>query len=353
MNVLVVGAGPSGLTAALELARHGIKVDIVDRRQSGSGFSRAVGILPHTLELLEPSGVSQALIADGLRPKTARFFNHDRKILEFPVQLPDLKYGFLLALPQDRTEHHLRQALEKLRGNVRYGIELTQVTGHGDRVEAIFSDGKTQTYSHVIGADGIHSTVRQQAGIDYPGYDLEETWSIADLTARSWVHPDAFCAFKLSGSSIAVAVPMAPDRYRLISNTPDTLAAFPLPITPDTIHREGTFTISVRQASTYSRGRIYLVGDAAHCHSPVGGRGMNLGIADAHDLAARFANGNLDGYSATRHAEGQKIIQGSEAARRFITAPSPLARFGFISVAKSIQAFPPLKKLVTPRVLGQ
>ena len=353
MNVLVVGAGPSGLTAALELARHGIKADIVDRRQSGSGFSRAVGILPHTLELLEASGVSEALIAEGMRPKTARFFNQDRMALELPVQLPDQKYGFLLALPQDRTEHHLREALEKTGTTVRYGTELTALTGRSDRVEAIFSDGKARSYSHVIGADGIRSTVRQQAGIDYPGYDLAETWSIADLTTEDWAHADAFCAFKLAGSSIAVAVPMAPNRYRLVSNTPDSLAALPLPIHPQEIHREGAFTISVRQASTYSRGRIFLVGDAAHCHSPVGGRGMNLGIADAHDLAARFASGDLDGYSAARHAEGQKVIEGSEAARKFITSPSPLAQFGFLSLLRVLNLVPPLKKLMTPRVLGQ
>ena len=117
------------------------------------------------------------------------------------------------------------------------------------------------------------------------------------------------------------------------------------------IHREGTFKIHIRQVDEYQKGRAFLAGDAAHCHSPVGGRGMNLGIADSCDLARRMAEGDLENYSAARHKEGKQVIGFSEGARKTMTSANPLTRFMVLAILKTVQAIPALQRRISAQML--
>ena len=353
MRVLVVGAGPTGLTAAVELARRGIAVRVVDRRDARSTFSRAVGIMPRSLETLAPSGVADRLVSEGVRFRQVMIYRGNRLLLPLALEPSEVRhgYGFLLGLAQDRTEAHLAEALERLGGTVDYGVEFRDLRQDGTGVTAVLGDGSEDTCDYLIGADGVHSTVRDRLGIAFPGYDLPETWSIADVETRDWMHPQAFTACQLTGGKVVVAVPLETDRYRVISNTGDALAALPLAMDVTRVRREGQFTISIRQVETYASGRVFLAGDAAHCHSPVGGRGMNLGIADAADLARRMAEGDLAGYSAARHRDGSLTIAGSERARKLLTSTSPLTRGAFLLALKALGAFPALQRRVADTAL--
>lgn len=341
-----MGAGPTGLTAALELARRGIQPMIIDKRDSASTFSRAVGITPRSLELLSESGVAAKLIEEGIAFESAQIYPNPSSPIEVNIHSDKTFFPTILGLPQDRTESLMAEVLQSYGCSVQYRIALEELVNSGDRVETRFSDGHEASFDVVVGADGIGSTVREKSGIAYPGYDLDETWSIADVDAKDWRHPKSLTLVRVGGGQMLVVVPLDVDRYRVVSNTEDALKTLPLPLNVTNIRRQGTFTISVRQADSYSMGHVYLAGDAAHCHSPVGGRGMNLGIGDAADLARRIAEDDLDGYSKTRHAIGADVIAGTERGRKMISAPGGFRYFLFSALLGCVRRSASLRRRI-------
>lgn len=326
MRVLVVGAGPTGLTAAVELRRHGIAADVVDRRAGGTGLSRAVGITPASLRLLEPAGVTADLLAEGVKITGAAIHVGGRLLSRLQMARLHRPDAFMLTLPQDRTEAILRARLEAAGGAVRFGREVVSVRDEGGAVRVTFADGVEEIFDLVLGADGVRSKVRAALGLPFEGIDLPETWAVADLEAQGWPYTETAAVFLNPRGRIVLVMPIAPGRYRVFTDGPGALEQVPLPLTVTRLRETAEFHIAVRQVPRYSVGRVHLAGDAAHCHSPVGGRGMNLGIADACDFAARVAAGTLDGYSAARHAEGAKVIRLSEGARRMLAADDPWRR---------------------------
>lgn len=352
-NVLIVGAGPTGLTAGVELQRRGIHATVIDRRDKASPFSRAVGIVPNSLRLLEPSGVTADILKVGMRYTYARMYDKTAELLTVPLKPRKIKHGydFIIGLAQDRTEDILHDKLIELGGTVHYNTEFKSLKDMGDHVVVEFGEGRSGAYDFVIGADGTHSTVREQLGVAFPGIDLPETWSIADVDANDWPNTDAFTICFLDDAKIAVVAPLEPNRFRVISNTPNALDALPLPLNVTNIRREGEFNISVRQVEKYQKGNVFLAGDAAHCHSPVGGRGMNMGIADAAELARRISDGTQNGYSAIRHAEGKRIIASTERARKAMMEPSNFKRGVVKSILGSLQHIPFMRRLLAENFL--
>ena len=268
---------------------------MIEKRPGPSQLSRAVGILPPSMEILRPSGVADRIDAEAVRFSDLRLHRGTRHFATLPLNFDDRSR--LWGLAQDRTETHLREAFVRMGGEIRYGTGFEGLTHVDGGVEVQTSDG-TRFYDRVIGADGVRSAVRAALGIPYAGYDLPGQWSIADVDSSDWRHPTSFQGFILPGDGVAIVVPLEAERFRVISSRPDALAALPVRMNVSNVRRSGSFTISVRQAQRYRMGQVYLAGDAAHCHSPAGGRGMNLGIADAADLAARIVSGQEDGYAA-------------------------------------------------------
>ena len=313
------------MTAALELKRRGIDVVVVDKRATASGASRAVGILPRSLDLLAASGARDKLLAEGVHYEGVRLHRRAKELAHFSFE----KVGaglFILGLAQDRTETVLRDCLASYGGEVRYSTEFVNYVEADGGIVAEFADGTHATFDYLLGADGVRSTVRERAGLAYRGIELPEQWSIADIETRNWKNSDGFSVYLLDEGIVCVVAPMAPDRMRIIANRPDARNVLPVPIEVTKVHREGSFTISVRQVDEYRKGRLFLAGDAAHCHSPVGGRGMNLGIEDACEFALRLVEGRLDDYSRSRHAVGKKVIGISEAGRKVLAVDAPFKR---------------------------
>lgn len=344
MKVLIVGAGPTGLTAAIELARRGVTPTVVDQRGSTSTLSRAVGITPRSLELLSHSGASDPLIEEGIAMDGLRVYHGQTLSLSMSLISNSAFHPNLVCLPQDRTESILAETLSTFGTAVRYGVKLTGLVPAQNHVVAHFDGGEEQIFDHVIGADGIRSTVREQAGIGYPGFDLAERWSVADVDLDGWQHPGCLTVVQAGPGKVAVVVPIGPSRYRVVAVGENALEAMPLPLKVRKIRREGAFTISVRIADTYSTGSIHLAGDAAHAHSPVGGRGMNLGIADAAELAQRLVDNTLSGYSESRHQEALAARAITERGRKMSTGPNLGRRIAFRGLVNSARFLPIIRR---------
>ncbi len=338
MKLLVVGAGPTGLVAALELRRLGINADLIEKRKDASGFSRAVGILPKSMELLKPSGATDLITKEAVTIKAARFLWKERHLATVPLEPEAGDERSILGLAQDRTETALANRLEAFGGGVSYNSELTGLEISEDGVSVSVNGKPAGSYDYVIAADGIGSQIRKLLKLDFPGLTVPEQWSIADVSLDQWDYPATFNLCMKPDGKVLVMVPLEPRRIRFVSNTADALAEVPFPLQIAEIHRQGNFHIQVRRMEHFNHGRVLFAGDAAHAHSPVGGRGMNLGIADAADLAARMAAGNPQTYGPDRERAAQYAIDISERGRKFMTNKSNLvrllARAGIVSMAK-------------------
>ncbi|MEM7299945.1 MAG: NAD(P)/FAD-dependent oxidoreductase [Pseudomonadota bacterium] len=352
MHVLVVGAGPTGLTTALELARRDIEVTIVDRRDQASAFSRAVGILPPSLRIFEQSGVAERLLDEGMHYRKVNFHRGGSRIGSASLSGGDPDYDFILGLAQDRTEAILCDALGECGVSVDYNKSLTRLSQSPETVHATFGDGSATEFDYLVGADGIKSTVRDELGFDFAGLEVPDDWSIADVDAEGWHANDAFTVCRMSGGRVAVVAPLEPTRYRVIANRPDALSQLQIPMNVTNIRREATFKIEVRQVEQYRSGRVFLAGDAAHCHSPVGGRGMNLGIADGAALAQCLMDGDPDRYQAVRHPEGARTIELSERGRKFVTGPERINGIVFYAATKLVSLLPNMQKRLASFVLN-
>lgn len=350
-SVLIVGAGPTGLTAAVELTRLGHQVTIIDKRPGRAQLSRAVGILPASMKILEPSGVAQSIGQEAVRFSSFAFYHEAREITRIPFGQNTDGSDVVLGLPQDRTEAHLSEALSSANVSVAYGTAFESLKQEEDGVTASFG-GTQKRFDFLLGADGVRSSVRQSLGLSYDGFEIPGKWSIADVDARDWPEPDVFKGYLIPDGNVAIVAPMTPTRFRVIASVEDALSALPVPMPVGSLHRSGAFTISVRQSPSYGNGRVYLAGDAAHCHSPAGGRGMNLGIADAADFAERLNTETLDGYSASRHQIGKKTIDFSEEMRSNIMSESPLRRKLVEMGIHVVGSVPPLARKFAQRFAG-
>ncbi|MSU89481.1 NAD(P)-binding protein [Rhodobacteraceae bacterium 2CG4] len=347
-EVLIVGAGPTGLTAAVELARRGVLPRVIERRDALSPLSRAVGLLPASMEILEAGGAAAAIRAEAVALRRAVFHRGARPVATLPLRPGDGRR--LLALPQDRTEAHLLAAFERRGGRVEFGRALEALEQDADGVRVVIG-GRQGRVARVLGADGAHSTVRAALGLPFDGLTLDGDWSIADVDSPDWPLPEDFAIYLLPGGDACIVVPLAAGRYRVIATGPEALPMLPVPMTVARLRRAGAFRIMVRQVPEYGRGAVQLAGDAAHVHSPVGGRGMNLGIADAADWAARLDEGRLEGYSAARHAAGRATIRLSEFGRRTLLTDGPRRRAA-LAVLALADLVPALGRRIAGRILA-
>lgn len=328
-SILIVGAGPSGLTAALELARRGVPARIIDKDPGPTTLSKAVGINPRSLEILAPSGATERLLEHGVRMRAVQIRYQDRPLAALRLSRLAHRFNFMLALPQSETETIMGQTLAAMGVRVEWGTQLRTIRPAGERAEVTLAGprGETQdSFDLVYAADGAHSRVRDALGMGFSGYTHKRAWSIVDCEITDWPFPDAAAIASLHRTGdMGFIIPIGAKRFRAVANTPsDTLAQFAPGAWSARILQSDTFQIPVRQADTYQSGCVYLGGDAAHVHSPVGARGMNLGIEDAFVFARRFAEGTLAGYTAERHPVGRAWIRLSERLLAAAQSSNPL-----------------------------
>jgi 2-polyprenyl-6-methoxyphenol hydroxylase-like FAD-dependent oxidoreductase len=355
--VLVVGAGPVGMTMASELARYGVPVRIVDRAAERTDKSKALVVWSRTLELLDRGGGGSApFIAAGFKALATNIVTGDKVIGRISLESAHSPYPFGLMIPQSETERLLEERLGGLGVAVERRVELVRFRGGDDGVEAVLrhdDGGREESVSAdwMVGCDGAHSAVRHGLGAQFAGETLESDWMLADVHLTGYPWPDSEISVYWHHEGALVIFPISPGRYRVIADQPHAGTEHPATPTLEQIQavmdRRGPgglrafdpiwlagFRINDRKVAEYRWGRVFLAGDSAHVHSPAGGQGMNTGMQDAFNLAWKLAmvvRGEcaeplLDSYSPERSAVGDEVLKAAGRLTAIATLKNPVAQ---------------------------
>jgi len=352
-HVLIVGAGPVGLTAALVLAEQGIPIRLIDSLPHRMNQSRAAIVHARTLELFERLGVVDAFLGEGLKAHGIHIMDLQGRTLMRPNldSLPSA-YNFLLAIGQDATERLLTEALAQRGWTIERGVTLTALTQTPNGVTATLTHAdqgsEEVAVPYVLGCDGARSTVRHQLGLKLEGETLDVYWVTADVRME-WNQPADELVAIPGPDGFGFASPLPGGRWRVVVDMGQRPAVLPETVPLEEVQaacqRVGLrarlsdpvwispFGVNTRLVPTLQVGRVFLAGDAAHVHSPVGGQGMNTGIQDAINLAWKLAlvlkgRGTqelLHSYNHERHANARRLLNFVGPATRMVNLRQPVA----------------------------
>jgi 2-polyprenyl-6-methoxyphenol hydroxylase-like FAD-dependent oxidoreductase len=376
-DVLIVGAGPTGLALAIALQQSGIDHVLIDRLPQGQNTSRAAVIHAHTLEMLEPLGVVGDLTERGLKLDHFALRDRDRALLELDFEtLPSL-YDYILMLTQDETERVLAERYASLGGSVHRNVTAVAATqdGGGARVTVASPAGEQVIAArYVVGGDGMHSLVRNAAGIGFDGGEHEGSFVLADVR-MAWPLGRTEVSLFFSRAGMVVVAPLPNGAYRVVATLDDAPEVPGIADIQALLDARGPsgghsrveeviwgsrFRIHHRVARSYRAGRFLLMGDAAHVHSPAGGQGMNTGLVDSVVLGRILADvvgGSrpdawLDRYDALRRPAAEQVVaMTSRLTAMAVTRSTPqrIIRNAALSIANRL---PPAKRRVAMNLSG-
>ncbi|MFG1925208.1 FAD-dependent monooxygenase [Cryptosporangium sp. NPDC048952] len=366
VDVVVVGAGPTGLWLAGELRLGGATVTVVEARAQRDPNSKALTIHPRTIEIFDCRGVVEPFLAEGLRIPNGHFGALPDR-MDFSVL--DTPYPFTLALVQARTEELLEARAVSLGATVRRGCSVVGLAAAGVEL----ADGSVIEARYIVGCDGVRSTVREAAGIDFPGTDAT-TWGwLGDVVLDA--PPERGFASIAGVEGGLMIVPLPGGIHRFVGGDPvgDRPGELQFDEFRATVRRiAGTdfgmrdpvwlsrFGNATRQAASYRRGNVLLAGDAAHMHFPTGGVGMNVGIQDAHNLGWKLAavvtgradESLLDTYHEERHPVGAELLRHTRAQTALINAYSAEGQALRSVLSEMIAIAPDLSRELAERLSG-
>ncbi|CAM5452664.1 FAD-dependent monooxygenase [Streptomyces viridifaciens] len=344
-DVIVVGAGPTGLLLAGDLAAAGVGVTVLEKRSTESNLTRAFAVHARSLELLDARGLADELIATGRPLGSLRMMN--RLGIDFG-SLPS-RFPFVLITPQYNVERLLLERAERSGAVILRGAEVTGLRQDAEGVTLETHDGQSHRARYAVGADGVRSAVRELLGIPFPGESVVDSVMLADVRLER--EPADAIAVGANKAGFSFVVPFGDGWYRVIAwdrteqhtdgatPTPEQLTAVVQATQGEDfglhdVRWSSTFHSDERQAPNYRSGRVFLAGDAAHCHSPAGGQGMNTGLQDAANLSWKLAaalrgratDALLDTYQAERHPVARTVLRTSGALIRIALAESAPTR---------------------------
>jgi 2-polyprenyl-6-methoxyphenol hydroxylase-like FAD-dependent oxidoreductase len=342
-DVLIAGAGPVGLTMAIELKRYGLSVRIIDKDSGRTDKSKAIVLWARTLELFDRTGASltQRFIDAGLKAAHTNIFAGEEQISRVDLSSVDTPYKFVLLIQQSETERLLEEHLADLGARVERQVELKSFEQSLDGVSCTLAraDGSEEKVeaSWLIGCDGAHSLVRHQLGMSFEGSTMLNDWILADVHIDGMLGPLEGAIYWHALGTLAL-FPLASTRYRVIADVGKSAsnamgehrvptieevqqvldARGPKGLVANNPVWLSSFTINERKVSDYRARRVFLAGDAAHVHSPAGGQGMNTGMQDAFNLSWKLslafrglcaAEPLLESYSPERSAVAKRVLE--------------------------------------------
>ena len=354
-DILIIGAGPTGLVLALWLTKLGVKVRIVDKTAEPGTTSRALGVQARTLELYRQLDLTDAVVKRGHKVPAVNLWVKGEPATRLPFERigSDLTpYPFLHIFPQDQHERLLIDRLEAVGVSIERRTELVGFTDEGERVIARLqgSEGREETCeaSYIAGCDGARSTVRETIGTGFPGGSYRQLFYVADVEAAGRAldgelhvdldEADFLAVFPLAGTGRARLIGTVRDER---ADRADTLtfhdvsdrAIKHLKVDVRKVNWFSTYHVHHRVTEHFRKGRAFLLGDAAHIHSPAGGQGMNTGIGDAINLAWKLAavlaghgpDKLLDSYEAERIGFARRLVATTDRVFSFVTAEGRIA----------------------------
>ena len=404
VDILIAGAGPIGLAAGIQLRTHGItNYRIIDKTVPPSlnqltDFSRAIGVHARTLEILEDVDISHQLVDRGTIAHTGSYFYNDHMMYRLNYHSgcdkAHLQYPWNLMVTQGNTIDVLKHKLNNLGHIIEWEKSLIDLEQKEDHVIASILNEKTGETEVVrakwlLGCDGAHSVVRKKLGIGFPGHVYPERWVVCDLNI-DWDVPHDDIAFLGSKDAFAVTLPLkgwGDNRYRVTMIQPleedDPLMKIGHAIPTDE-HRftradceaffkkiypgakvhcpddaGNWFMVHCRLADNYRSGRCFLLGDAAHIHSPILGQGMNMGIQDATNIAWKLAavlKGQsdvslLDTYEIERRSMAESVIAFTDRTTKLITLRSKLAQIVRGYILRFLLFVPPSRRFLISKLM--
>jgi 2-polyprenyl-6-methoxyphenol hydroxylase-like FAD-dependent oxidoreductase len=369
-TVAVVGAGPTGLLLAGDLAMAGVDVTVLERRDTESNLTRAFGVHARTLEHLDARGLADEIVASGASVDQLSLFDH----LKINLSVLPTRFPYLLITPQYNVEQVLEKWAAEAGARILRGAQVTALRQDVDGVE-LTVDGSNVRADYAVGADGLHSVVRDALGLPFPGKSVLESIMLADVRLAQ-PPPDAL-AVNAVGDAFAFVAPFGDGWHRIFAwdrrhQLPDTAPVTLEEIRDVTRRALGTdfgmqearwlsrFHSDERQAPHYRVGRVFLAGDAAHVHSPAGGQGMNTGLQDAANLGWKLAattqgwapDGLLDTYESERHPVGRLVLRSSGAIIRMAMIQSRAGRLARNVLGGTALRLPPVARKVAGMISG-
>jgi 2-polyprenyl-6-methoxyphenol hydroxylase-like FAD-dependent oxidoreductase len=367
-DVLIVGAGPAGMTLAISLMQLGVDCVVVDQLPKAPDDTRAAFVQPRTLEYLRRVQVAGPMIEDGLKPRGLAFADQDRDLIRLSYDAIDSPYPFLLIIGQWQTQRHLDRRFAELGGSVLRGVRLLDLVPEfpGSAATVVDANGRLRVINarFVAGCDGVHSRVRDRLGIGFPGSSPAQMFAVADVRFAGWPADRVETAFTLSPHGMLISSPLPGDLLRVVASVAPGTAAPTQDDVNDLIQTRGpgwlrdgkvtevlssaTWHVQERVATQFRSANTFLVGDAAHTHSPAGGQGMNTGIQDAANLAWKLhhvlrlgaPDSVLDSYDAERRPNAQQLIEFTHQIAALATLTGPKEQQMRDEVLAAISAVP-------------
>jgi 2-polyprenyl-6-methoxyphenol hydroxylase-like FAD-dependent oxidoreductase len=340
-NVLIAGAGPVGLAMAADLARYGVSVRLVEKSPERTDKSKALALWSRTLELMDRMKCTAPFLTTGKKVIAVNVTAGKQPIARVTVDGVKSPHPYSLMIPQCDTEELLGDFATSLGVKIERNIELTDFVASADGVTSTLRhlDGTEETFKSgwLIGSDGAHSTVRHKLGLEFAGETMPSSWVIADIHLSNVPNPEEILV-SWHAEGILAVFPIMGTRYRVIADS-GLVNGGVAPANPTVADVQSIldvrgpggitasdpvwltrFTINERKVSNYRSGRVFVMGDAAHIHSPAGGQGMNTGIQDAFNLAWKLAMVSrglgdeetlLSSYSPERSPVADDVLKGA------------------------------------------
>lgn len=367
-EVVVIGAGPTGLALSIALHQAGVDHVLVDRLAEGLNTSRAGVIHAQTLESLAQLGVTERLCSLGLKLQNFAIRDRDRALLKLNFGKLPSTYPCLMMLPQNLTEQVLAERIAELDGVIYRSVEAIDVIQKADRAHVtVVESGRSRTISarYVVGADGMNSLVRKSAGIEFDGAVYDASFVLADVRMDWQAGPTEVSLF-FAPAGLVVVAPLPDGSYRVVATMNDAPEKPGISDIQAILDSRGPtesrarviatiwssrFRVHHRLVRSYRKERLFLMGDAAHVHSPAGGQGMNTGLVDAVVLGqllsdvitGRRPEVELDLYEKLRRPAAEEVLAMAGKMTEMALARNPVRRF-FRNLALSLVNINPFFK---------
>lgn len=373
-DVLIVGAGPSGLAMAISLSNQGVPYKIIDQNEGPGTASRAMAVQARVLEFYQQLGFADKIVKKGILVDTITLYKDNKDVAKLPVGKIGKgisPYPYVLTLPQDIHESILVDELEQRGGQIDWNHELLRFEDDGDAVTATIntSEGEmTKTFAYICGCDGASSVVRKALNIDFPGGTYRQMFFVADVendtalkTASMGFHNNYFClGFPIRTTGQLRLIGLIPDDLVVDGDGPQSLTSLIphveriLPIQVNKVNWYSSYRSHHRVAEKFRLGRAFLCGDAGHIHSPAGGQGMNTGISDALNLAWKLgavlkekaSPKLLDTYEPERIQFAQRLVKTTDKAFQIMANSRMVKNFVIPFFAPKLLRFNTLKQLM-------